>query len=61
VPVQTLSTCDFDELAEGFRRWELRFWQLGGGSFRGELKSQGVSSPGTRRHQAPRGPVSFAS
>ena len=36
--LQTLSTRDPDELAEGFRRWELRFRQFGGGSFRGELK-----------------------
>ena len=34
----TLRTGDPDELAEGFRRWNLRFRQLGGGSFRGELK-----------------------
>jgi hypothetical protein len=26
------------EPAEGFRPWELRFQQLGGGSFRGEFK-----------------------
>ena len=32
--LQTLSTCDPDELAEGFRGWEFRFRQLGGGSFR---------------------------
>ena len=38
MPLQTLRTRDPDELAEGFRRWELRFRQLGGGSFRGELK-----------------------
>jgi AraC family ethanolamine operon transcriptional activator len=38
VLVQTLSTRDFDELAEGFRRWDLRFRQLGGGPFRGELQ-----------------------
>ncbi len=36
--LQTLRTRDFDELAEAFRRWDLRFRQLGGGSFRGELK-----------------------
>jgi AraC family transcriptional regulator, ethanolamine operon transcriptional activator len=38
VLLRTLSTRDFDELAEGFRHWDLRFRQLGGGSFRGELK-----------------------
>jgi AraC family ethanolamine operon transcriptional activator len=37
--LQTLSTRDFDELADGFGRWELRFRQLGSGPFRGELKS----------------------
>src|SRR5262249_18464976 len=36
--LQTLRTRDPDELAQGFRHWELRFRQLGGGSFRGELK-----------------------
>jgi AraC family ethanolamine operon transcriptional activator len=36
--LQTLRTRDPDELAEGFRRWEHRFRQLGSGSFRGELK-----------------------
>ena len=36
--LETLRTCDPDELAEGFRRWNLRFRQLGAGSFRGELK-----------------------
>jgi AraC family transcriptional regulator, ethanolamine operon transcriptional activator len=36
--LHTLSTRDFDELAEGLRRWELRFRQLVGGSFQGELK-----------------------
>src|SRR5262245_57871555 len=36
--LETLRTRDPDELAEGFRRWELRFRQLGGGPFRGELK-----------------------
>jgi hypothetical protein len=37
--LQKLSTRDFDELAAGFRRWDLRFRQLDGGPFRGELKS----------------------
>src|SRR6516225_11800699 len=56
--LQTLSTCDPDELAEGFCRWELRFRQLGGGSFRGELKFlqlggiQIVRASGDRRLQA---------
>ena len=36
--LQTLSTRDPDELAQGFRRWQLRFRQLGGGPFRGELQ-----------------------
>jgi hypothetical protein len=38
MPLQTLRTRDPDELAEGFHRWELRFRQFGGGSFRGELE-----------------------
>jgi AraC family transcriptional regulator, ethanolamine operon transcriptional activator len=38
VLLQTLSTRDFDELAKGFRRWNLCFRQLGTGSFWGELK-----------------------
>src|SRR5262245_55956612 len=38
VLLQTLSTGDFDEMAAGFRGWNLRFRQLGGGAFRGELK-----------------------
>src|SRR5262245_54081167 len=38
MPLQTLRIGDPDELAEGFRPWELRFRQFGGGSFRGELK-----------------------
>jgi AraC family ethanolamine operon transcriptional activator len=36
--LQTLRTRDFDELAKGFHRWDHRFRQIGGGSFRGELK-----------------------
>jgi hypothetical protein len=40
--LQTVRTGDPDELAEGFRRWELRFRQLGGGSFRGELTAKGA-------------------
>jgi AraC family ethanolamine operon transcriptional activator len=36
--LQTLSTCDFDELAAAFPQWDLRFRQLDGGSFRGEIK-----------------------
>jgi hypothetical protein len=36
--LQTLRTRDPDELAGGFRQWDLRFRQLGGGSFRGELQ-----------------------
>ena len=53
--LQTLSTRDPDELAEGFCRWELRFRQLGGGSFRGELKFlqlggiQSLRASGNRR------------
>ena len=35
--LQRLRTRDPDELAEGFRRWQLRFRQLGCGSFRGVL------------------------
>jgi AraC family ethanolamine operon transcriptional activator len=37
VLLQTLSTRDFDELAEAFPRWDLRFRQLGRGPFRGRL------------------------
>jgi AraC family ethanolamine operon transcriptional activator len=37
--LETLSTRDFDELADGFRPWQLRFRQVGGGPFRGELRS----------------------
>jgi AraC family ethanolamine operon transcriptional activator len=36
--LQTLRTRDPDELAAGFRRWDHRFRQFGGGPFRGELK-----------------------
>jgi CheY-like chemotaxis protein len=36
--LQTLRSCDPDELAEGFRRWDLRVRQFGGGSFQGELE-----------------------
>src|SRR5262249_55621630 len=36
--LQTFRTHDPDELAEGFRGWNRRFRQLGGGPFRGELK-----------------------
>jgi AraC family ethanolamine operon transcriptional activator len=58
VLLQTLRTRDPDELAEGFRQWDLRFRQLGGGSFRGELKFlqlggiQILRAAGTRRLQA---------
>jgi AraC family ethanolamine operon transcriptional activator len=58
VPLQALRTRDPDELAEGFRRWDLRFRQLGGGPFRGELKflqlggTQIVRACGNRRLQA---------
>ena len=68
--LQTLSTRDPDELAEGFRRWELRFRQFGGGSFRGELKFvqlggiQIIHASGNRRLQAqgslPPGSFGFA-
>jgi AraC family ethanolamine operon transcriptional activator len=68
--LQTLRTRDPDELAEGFRRWELRFRQLGGGSFRGELKflqlggTQILCASGNRRLQAqgslPPGSFGFA-
>src|SRR5262249_39074836 len=70
MPLQTLSTRDPDELAAGFRRWELRFRQLGGGSFRGELKflqlggMQIFHASGNRRLQAlgsvPPGSFGFA-
>jgi hypothetical protein len=36
--LQTLRTRDPDELAAGFRRWDLHFRQLGGGAFRGKLQ-----------------------
>ena len=68
--LQTLSTPDPDELAAGFRRWRLRFRQLGGGSFRGELKFlqlgriQIIHASGNRRLQAlgslPPGSFGFA-
>jgi AraC family ethanolamine operon transcriptional activator len=68
--LQTLTTRDPDELAEGFRRWDLRFRQLGGGSFRGELKflqlggTQIFHASGSRRLQAlgsvPPGSFGFA-
>ena len=68
--LQTLSTRDPDELAEGFRRWELRFRQFGGGSFRGELKflqlggTQIIHASGNRRLHAqgflPPGSFGFA-
>jgi AraC family transcriptional regulator, ethanolamine operon transcriptional activator len=70
VLLQTLRARDPDELAEGLRRWELRFRQLGGGSFRGELKflqlgaTQIVHASGNRRLQAqgslPPGSFGFA-
>jgi hypothetical protein len=56
--LQTLRTRDPDELAEGFRRWDLRFRQLGGGPFRGELQflqlgaTQILRASGNRRLQA---------
>ena len=68
--LQTLSTRDPDELDEGFRRWELRFRQFGGGSFRGELKflqlggTQIIHASGNRRLHAqgflPPGSFGFA-
>ena len=70
MPLQTLRTRDPDELAEGFRRWQLRFRQLGGGSFRGELQflqlggTQILRAAGNRRLQAqgslPPGSCGFA-
>jgi AraC family transcriptional regulator, ethanolamine operon transcriptional activator len=38
VLLRTLSTRDFDELAQVFQRWDLRIRQLGCGPFRGQLK-----------------------
>ena len=68
--LQTLRTREPDELAEGFRGWELHFRQVGGGSFRGELKFlqlggiQIVRASGDRRLQAqgslPPGSFGFA-
>jgi AraC family transcriptional regulator, ethanolamine operon transcriptional activator len=68
--LQALKIRDPDELAEGFRPWELRFQQLGGGSFRGELKFlqlgriQIVRASGNRRlhaqGSAPPGSFGFA-
>jgi AraC family ethanolamine operon transcriptional activator len=68
--LQTLSTRDPDELAQGFRRWELRFRQLGGGPFRGQLQflqlggTQILRAAGNRRLQAqgslPPGSFGFA-
>ena len=68
--LQTLRVRDPDELAEGFCPWELRFRQLGGGSFVGELKFlqlgriQIVCASGNRRlhaqGSAPPGSFGFA-
>jgi AraC family ethanolamine operon transcriptional activator len=68
--LRTLTSGDPDELGEGFRPWELRFRQLGGGSFRGELKllqlgrAQIVRASGNRRllalGSAPPGSFGFA-
>ena len=68
--LQTLRTRDPGELAQGFRRWQLRFRQLGGGSFRGELQflqlggTQILRAAGNRRLQAlgslPPGSFGFA-
>ena len=68
--LQALTTHDHDELAQGFRRWELRIRQLGGGSFRGELKllqlggTQILRASGNRRLHAqgslPPGSFGFA-
>jgi AraC family ethanolamine operon transcriptional activator len=68
--LKTLRTRDPDELAEGFRQWELRFRQLGSGSFRGELKflqlggTQIIRASGNRRLHAqgslPSGSFGFA-
>jgi hypothetical protein len=70
VLLQTLSTRDPDELAQGFRRWDLRFRQLGGGPFRGQLQflqlggTQILRAAGNRRLQAqgslPPGSFGFA-
>jgi len=70
MPLQTLRTRDPDELAEGFRRWDLRFRQFGGGSFQGELEflqlgaTQIIRASGNRRLQAqgsvPPGSFGFA-
>src|SRR5262249_10158323 len=38
VLLQTLRTRDFDELAQAFPQWDLRFRQLGRGPFRGHLQ-----------------------
>jgi hypothetical protein len=58
VLLQTLTTPGPDELAEGFRRWDLRFRQLGGGPFRGQLQflqlggTQILRASGNRRLHA---------
>src|SRR5262249_30879106 len=36
--LQTLRTHDFDELAQAFPQWDLRFRQLGRGTFEGQLQ-----------------------
>ncbi len=36
--LRTLRTCDFDELADVFPRWNLRLRQIGRGPFRGQLQ-----------------------
>src|SRR6516162_5793578 len=70
MPLQPLRVRDPDELAAGFRGWELRFRQLGGGPFRGQLQflqlggTQILRASGNRRLQAqgslPPGSFGFA-
>jgi hypothetical protein len=65
--LETLRARDPVELAEGLRRWEVRFRQLAGGPFRGELKflqlggAQIIHASGNRRlqHQGSLPPGSF--
>jgi hypothetical protein len=36
--LQTLRTCDLDELAQAFPQWDLRIRQLDRGPFRGQFQ-----------------------
>jgi hypothetical protein len=52
VPLQTLSTHDFDELAQAFPQWDVRFRQLGRARAPTQAGEQGSSRAG-RANQLP--------